>query len=197
MNVKERSKYLWVGNFLAIDFVNTDIVLGGRAVDLLATPEDLVNWTEAAGYPSLNSVAAPGVAQDSALQEAKAYRALLRTSFAAVAAGTTLPPGLLPQTNAYLGRPENIEKIIEHEGGFRFTNYLQCITRKALMIPVARSMAKLLAEGDLSRLRKCKNAACVLYFYDTTKNGTRTWCSLDLCGNKLRIAASRKRRVLA
>ena len=105
-----------------------------------------------------------------------------------------MPPELLPQTNAYLKRPENIEKPIEDEGGYRFTDDLQFATRQALMIPVANSMAQLLAESDLSRLRQCKNPDCVLYFYDTTKNGTRTWCSLDLCGNKLRMAASRQRR---
>ncbi len=192
---KEKNKYLWLGNWLAIDFVNTDLVIGRESVDLLATTEDLLDWVEAAGYAAVKGVAEPRVALSSALREAKAYRALLRTSLIAMAAGTPLPPELLPYTNAYLKRPENIEKIVEHEGGFRFTNDLQFTTQQALMIPVARSMAKLLAEGDLSRLRKCKNSKCVLYFYDITKNGTRTWCSLDLCGNKVRMAASRQRRL--
>ncbi len=25
--------------------------------------------------------------------------------------------------------------------------------------------------------------ACVLWFYDTTRNGTRRWCSMAICGN--------------
>ena len=192
---KEKSKYLWLGNWLAIDFVNTDIMVGGEPVDLLAAPEDLLNWVEEAGYANVRGVTEPNVDQASALQEAKGYRALLRASLAAIAAEKSLPTELLPQTNAYLKQPENIERLIEHEGGYRLTNDLQFATKEALMVPVAHSMAKLLAQGDLSRLRKCKNPDCVLYFYDTTKNGARTWCSLDLCGNKLRMAASRRRRL--
>jgi predicted RNA-binding Zn ribbon-like protein len=51
----------------------------------------------------------------------------------------------------------------------------------------------MLTEDDLSRLRKCANPECVLYFYDVSKGGKRRWCSLDICGNKLRMAASRRR----
>ena len=192
---KEKSEFLWLGNWLAIDFVNTDIAVSGNRVDLLATPEDLLAWIEHAGYPAVKSVAPLPVDKAAALQEAKAYRALLQTSLASIAAEEPLPLSLLPQTNAYLSRPENIENLVADDGGYRFANDPQFTSQKALLIPVAHSMAKLLVEGDLSRLRKCKNPDCVLYFYDTTKNGTRTWCSLDLCGNKLRMAASRRRRL--
>ena len=26
--------------------------------------------------------------------------------------------------------------------------------------------------------------ACVLWFYDTTRNGTRRWCFMAICGNR-------------
>ena len=36
--------FLFVGNQLCLDFINTDVVLNGRPVDLLATFSDLVAW---------------------------------------------------------------------------------------------------------------------------------------------------------
>ncbi|MEU6043496.1 CGNR zinc finger domain-containing protein [Streptomyces griseus] len=34
------------------------------------------------------------------------------------------------------------------------------------------------------RIRPCANHACVLHFYDVSKNGTRRWCSMAGCGNR-------------
>jgi len=56
-----------------------------------------------------------------------------------------------------------------------------------LFAPVADSAARLFAEVDWSRVRKC--GQCVLHFYDTSKKGTRRWCSMQLCGNRLKVAA--------
>jgi len=37
-------------------------------------------------------------------------------------------------------------------------------------VPVAESAMDLLCDGDPTLVRKCENPACVLYFYDATKN---------------------------
>ena len=56
-----------------------------------------------------------------------------------------------------------------------------------LFAPLAHNAAILFAEVDPSRVRKC--GQCVLYFYDSSKKGTRRWCSMQLCGNRLKVAA--------
>jgi CGNR zinc finger len=33
--------------------------------------------------------------------------------------------------------------------------------------------------------RGCANGDCVLWFLDTTRSGTRRWCSMAGCGNRL------------
>lgn len=38
------------------------------------------------------------------------------------------------------------------------------------------------------RLRGCANPECVLHFFDTSKNGTRRWCSMAGCGNRAKAA---------
>ncbi len=49
---------------------------------------------------------------------------------------------------------------------------------------LARSFARFLVEGDLSRVRKCSEPTCTLYFFDESKAGRRKWCSMSLCGNR-------------
>jgi len=47
--------------------------------------------------------------------------------------------------------------------------------------------ASLFADLDRKRVRKCPT--CVPHFFDTSKKGTRRWCSVQLCGNRLKVAA--------
>jgi predicted RNA-binding Zn ribbon-like protein len=46
---------------------------------------------------------------------------------------------------------------------------------------------RLLREAP-DRVRACAHPHCVLYFYDTSKNGTRRWCSMAACGNRAKAA---------
>jgi predicted RNA-binding Zn ribbon-like protein len=61
-----------------------------------------------------------------------------------------------------------------------------------LFAPLAYSAATLFATVDHKRVRKC--AQCVLHFRDISKKGTRRWCSMQLCGNRLKVAAYAARR---
>ena len=63
-----------------------------------------------------------------------------------------------------------------------------------LFAPLAYGAAKLFANVDRTRVRKC--GRCVLHFYDTSKKGTRRWCSMQLCGNRLKVAAYAARQLL-
>jgi predicted RNA-binding Zn ribbon-like protein len=46
-------------------------------------------------------------------------------------------------------------------------------------------------EGTWCRLKACRKHSCLYAFYDKTKNGSGTWCSMDTCGN--RVKAQRRR----
>lgn len=59
-------------------------------------------------------------------------------------------------------------------------------------VPHAKWLPGWLAADDLVRLwaaaperiKQCAHPNCVLYFYDTSKNGTRRWHSMATCGNR-------------
>jgi predicted RNA-binding Zn ribbon-like protein len=47
-------------------------------------------------------------------------------------------------------------------------------------------------DGTWKRLKVCRN--CQWAFYDTSKNRSGSWCSMQLCGNRLKTRAYRTRR---
>jgi len=47
-------------------------------------------------------------------------------------------------------------------------------------------------DGTWSRLKACRN--CKWAFYDYSKNRSASWCSMQLCGNRLKTRAYRSRR---
>ena len=58
---------------------------------------------------------------------------------------------------------------------------------------VAGAVFWTLASGDWSRLKACQNDTCHEAFYDTTRNASRTWCSMTPCGNRIKARAFRQR----
>ncbi|MCX5048200.1 MULTISPECIES: CGNR zinc finger domain-containing protein [unclassified Streptomyces] len=51
----------------------------------------------------------------------------------------------------------------------------------------ARSYLELLSTAS-DRIRGCAHDACILHFFDTSRNGTRRWCSMAACGNRAKAS---------
>ena len=47
-------------------------------------------------------------------------------------------------------------------------------------------------DGTWPRLKACRN--CEWSFYDYSKNRSASWCSMQICGNRLKTRAYRRRR---
>jgi predicted RNA-binding Zn ribbon-like protein len=61
---------------------------------------------------------------------------------------------------------------------------------------LATSACDLMISQSLDRVRACDNAECRWLFLDTSKNHTRRWCDMKVCGNRMkarRFKAQRKR----
>ena len=50
-----------------------------------------------------------------------------------------------------------------------------------------------MVDGIWERMKACKADDCRWAFLDTSKNRTRTWCSMDSCGNRAKVHAYRQR----
>src|SRR5579871_1672625 len=89
------SPYLFVGNDLSLDFINTEIVAEGRRVSLIQDYADFRRWLIASGAVEPSIVAAAerdwnGAERRRIVAEALAFRALLRRMAERLAAGEAL-----------------------------------------------------------------------------------------------------------
>ena len=48
------------------------------------------------------------------------------------------------------------------------------------------SVTRLLLSEEMQRLRACENDECRWLFLDTSKNHTKRWCDMRLCGNRMK-----------
>ena len=48
-------------------------------------------------------------------------------------------------------------------------------------------------DGTWPRLKACRNHGCRWAFYDESRNRSASWCSMQLCGNRTKTRAYRRR----
>lgn len=58
-------------------------------------------------------------------------------------------------------------------------------------------VAEAIHDGSFRRLKACRADTCHWAYYDGSRNGTRRWCSMDVCGNRTKVRAFRSRRAAA
>lgn len=179
---------LFVANHPALDFINTAYGTDGQARELLAGDADVVAWLQAAGLLESSFDAAPrGLAK-------------LARELRAAASRLVREPGRMDPDDVALvdrireqGRPLLELEVDPDSRRLREVRRRRDDGKASLLEPVASALALLLTEGDLQRVRSCEAHDCTLVFEDTTRSGRRRWCSMALCGNRMKVAAFRSR----
>lgn len=62
---------------------------------------------------------------------------------------------------------------------------------------IAAAAAKVAIEKRLDRVKICPADDCRWAFYDTSRNHSRQWCSMEVCGNRAKARAHRERSATA
>jgi predicted RNA-binding Zn ribbon-like protein len=57
-----------------------------------------------------------------------------------------------------------------------------------LLSEIALAIVDLFGSARGSRVKQCAHEACSRFFLDESKSGTRTWCSMKTCGNRVKAA---------
>lgn len=193
--------FVFVGERLWLDFVNTDDVRRGTRVDVLRDFDVLVRWLEAASV--LDNERAAGIRRRAQQQPAGATAALadarrVRASLRALAErGAMLADVRLhavAEINRVLGRSAGTRRLEARTDGSFVRSFVPVGDAFAgLMIPVAESAADALVLGELPRVRRCADPRCLRVFHDGTKNGRRRWCDMATCGNRAKAARHRRK----
>ena len=50
-----------------------------------------------------------------------------------------------------------------------------------------------MSDGTWGRLKICRSDTCAWVFYDHSKNQSRAWCSMRICGNRTKVRTYRRR----
>ena len=189
--------FLFVGNQAALDFVNTDLVLDGNPTDLLPSFEALISWSIQAGLVTKEEAKrieqASGRHDAETLKQVKAFRTTMREMAERLAAGRPVLQATIEAVNLALRHRLGYPQVSRRHGAFERTYQTEVKNPKQLLGLLAEAASDLLTACDPSLVKKCQNPACVLLFYDTTKNHARHWCSMSLCGNRSKVAAHYQR----
>lgn len=164
-----------------------------RRRDPLKSYSDLLRWARDAGIVSHGT--AKKLTQAAGAQAATAQTSFLRaiTVREAIAAVLTaavehrqLPPQDLKRFNAALGEAGEHLRLTDSNGQFRL-DWDSDRSFERVLWPVVRSAADLVTSGDVQRLRRCEGEGCGWFFLDTTRNRSRRWCNMAVCGNRAKV----------
>jgi predicted RNA-binding Zn ribbon-like protein len=193
----DRPEFVFVGEHLAVDFANTVVVLNGNLEDLLDSWSDLVRWLSQTGLSTHPSLDIPASRSREALKKVLELREAWKEQLAQIVIGNKVSEKFLERLNRLLVG-EIFHETLHWDGGERLSlvrSVSQLEGEKLALAIFARQIALFLVEANLSYLRRCANTtSCVLYFYDTTKNHRRQWCSVASCGNRHKVSQFRKRQ---
>lgn len=181
----------FLADHAALDFLNTVAGTGRERREFLSGDREVLDWLERAGLPTDHALlkrAPRGRLQEAAVALREEARALIERR----KAGKHGNPDAL---NRVLGRGAAYRQLVWKPGSHpRRVTHGRIETPEDLLLPVAESIAELLEAGDFKLVRRCENPACTLWFYDRTKSHQRRWCSMAICGNRMKVAAFRARQ---
>ena len=180
------------GGWLCLDFSNTaDWRIREVPEELLTDYWQLVSWSHYLGV--LTQVEAAQLLQEAEHRPAEAAATLaaaieLREAiyriFSAISAdGSPSPEDLVILNRALAGALSHL-RIEQTREGFAWTWADAGTALDRMLWPVARSAADLLTLEHLDRVGVCANEGCGWLFFDTSRNRSRRWCSMQGCGNR-------------
>ncbi len=183
------------GGALCLDFANTVDNRPAGARELLRSYEDLISWAEQAGVIDAglanalrNEAARRPHAAESALAGARALREALYAIFSARAAGRPSPPEAVATLNAAMAPSlARLQLDARPDGAFAWRWSFDDGALDGLLAPIVDSAAELLTAPDLARVRECEADTCGWLFIDRSRNRSRRWCDMAVCGNRAKV----------
>jgi len=190
--------FLFVANKPILDFLNTKPVLAGSPTELLPDFRALERWLLASGMvtsPRLKAIVRAWRDSTQAaafLQQLIAFRERLREAVVRMENASSPGDAFLSEVNSLLLRYPRHSSLRKRDGRVIRETVFTLREPADLWAPFIEATAEFLTETESSRIRQCES--CVLHFFDTSKKGSRRWCSMNICGNKLKVAAYQKRK---
>lgn len=174
--------FLFIGNNIAVDFINTEIVSHGQLVDLLEGSADLVRWAQDANLNIDRALT------QTDLTKVLEFRASLKELYTAKISNFPVSRKALAIVNQHLAE-HSTRQVLQCKNNEYFLQPLPgALSVPMLLAYLAYEGATLLASPQVQRLKRCMNPDCVLIFLDTSRSQKRRWCSMEVCGNRAKVS---------
>jgi predicted RNA-binding Zn ribbon-like protein len=192
-----------LGDRLCLDFANTvESPLGKHPEEFLHDYADLVRWSRHVGALDDDTTAlllAEGAQQPEESMDVFAQALVLREALTAIV--TAIAHGKAPDPTdldylqrIYLNTLSNTA-LLPQESRYDWVWSAESAVLERPLWPVVQSAIALLTTDDLSRVHQCPGANdCGWLFYDTSKNGSRRWCSMEGCGSRVKMRQQYKKK---
>ncbi len=190
--------FLFVANRTILDLLNTQPVLADGLTELLPDVRALERWLIASGMvtsPKTKAIVRSWRHSTEAtdfLKQLIAFRERLREAVMRIENGSSPTDAFLTEVNSLLLQHPRHTSLHKRDGIVVREPLFEPSKPTDLWEPIIDATADLLTEAESSRIRKCES--CVVHFFDTSKKGSRRWCSMNICGNKLKVAAYQRRK---
>jgi predicted RNA-binding Zn ribbon-like protein len=195
---------IFIADAPGLDFLNSVATPADEAIDWIDDGEGFLSWLEQARLVPTEVLrkfrreAFPGELDRIAAQ-ARNLREWFR-GFVLKHQGRALALSDLAELqplNRLLVRDEAYYRIVLQPTGRPAALELQVERHwrspAALLLPIGETFARLLTSEDFSDVRACEGPGCTLIFADHTRGRLRRWCSMAICGNRVKQSAHRKR----
>jgi predicted RNA-binding Zn ribbon-like protein len=178
---------------LGLDFVNTlEYHEGPVREDVLTSWPELVDWAVNAGLVTPQVAAgwrAVGTknprAAKSVFRRALLLRDCLYRIVTALLAERHPAADDLRLFNDFLAEAQAAVVLRAAPGGLVFDLPVSVERPMSLLGPVVTAAARLLTSPEtVARIRRCDMETCRQFFVDRSKNHSRRWCDMKLCGNR-------------
>ena len=180
-----------VAGHVALDFANTldNRYDPERRVELLPSYDRFIGFARQAGILTASQARrlSTGTGESEGqmvLARAIELREALHFLFLAVAGGERPPRPALETLNRFLLEARLPQEIEWGHGEFHRRAADFAATPAAPLIPIVEAAAELLTSPDIAHVRECSSRTCRWLFLDHSKNHTRRWCDMKICGNR-------------
>lgn len=180
---------LFVGENLALDFINTQYGVGASYRECFVDDASVVAWLKLAQVLPDDFQGAPRGLLKLAVELRASAKSVLN-------AAKSDGEAALDVVNLVL-EAGRVAKRLEWNSS---SKSFQVVTQRryddaaSLLEPVAQGLVGLLTDTQLELVRQCEAHDCTLLFHDLTKSHRRRWCSMAACGNRMKVAAFRARK---
>ena len=190
------------GGALCFDFANT--VDGRHAlkqrVDNLTGYTTLASWARQSGVASARKASElTRVAQEQSdaaervFRKAVELREITYRAFSAIAGGRRPSEQDLLLLGSYAQEAFSHMHLIAGDSGFEWSlDQRSSDSLMTLLWPIAKSAVDMLVSGDLAKVRECAADNCGWLFMDRSRNQSRRWCDMKICGNREKVRRHRR-----